>query len=307
MSKILADKKQLTFLKYELYYRWKFLEEFNTWYSSASIKERANCYEKGIEIFDELLKLYKKHLVTNGFIIESADISVNKKRRIYAAVQVRCSNKNLAEYVGLEENEINSWLQEYYNKGNVVTKNTPFKDIDIKQGQCYTVPNTFVTALGFGIIGYIPLDRWQYKVINAFEKRGFLVEVYRDELGTNKNEVINASNSSDTWGYMYLGHGFQQKIAWYWPLEDKNFSHLKGAFSWSETYDVIESKDFRKKFKFGLGINYHCYADSHPWNSYSIVYFGGIGSLSALSGPRGIGWWGSWDSLVGEYTHDINE
>jgi hypothetical protein len=27
-------------------------------------------------------------------------------------------------------------------------------------------------------------------------------------------------------------------------------------------------------------------------------YYGASGYLSALSGPRGIGWWGSWWSLI---------
>ena len=81
---------------------------------------------------------------TGGFIIEDADISKTKNRRIYAAVQSKSSSNYLVKIAGLDKNEIKLWLKEYFASGNSATQNLPFKDTEVKQGQCYTVPNVLI-------------------------------------------------------------------------------------------------------------------------------------------------------------------
>ena len=202
----MANKNELNFLKYELYYRWKFLEKFNVWYSTSENPDGKACYNQAESIFEELLKLYEEHSKTGGFIVEDADVSKNKDRRIYAVVQSKCSNKQLAEIVGLDEVEINKWLQEYFANGNMATKNIPFKDSEVKQGQCYTVPNVvviinssmlellhggnMVTQLS-KVIG-INLHKEGHKEVNANSAFG-LAELF----AINKNSI---------WGINLLGH-----------------------------------------------------------------------------------------------------
>lgn len=51
----------------------------------------------------------------------------------------------------------------------------------------------------------------------------------------------------------------------------------------------------------GFGLNYHCYADQLNWRgliSQYGRYFGGEGSISAMSGPRAVGYWGTWSGMV---------
>ena len=93
-------------------------------------------------------------------------------------------------------------------------------------------------------------------------------------------------------------------VTWYGGT-DEEMSDFNGEFVWAtseEVYDLIGSQDILKGFRYGLGINYHCFGDLEPWETVSLVNYKSSGYLSVISAGRGIGWWGSWKGLINKYT-----
>lgn len=132
------------------------------------------------------------------------------------------------------------------------------------------------------------------RLSDALERRGFFVIMMREDVGFSREDIVREFHADYTWGYAVFGHGYRD--AWWRGVK----TNLNGGFTWNNEDAIIIPGEIRagKRFKFGLGINYHCYANDADWKSLSITYYGADGMLSALSGPRGIGYWGSWAGLV---------
>ncbi|UDQ98792.1 hypothetical protein AAEX28_01580 [Lentisphaerota bacterium WC36G] len=182
------------------------MEAFNTWYGQNTLSSGTACYEEAVKIFDEILELYKDHGKTGGFMVEEAEISANKDRRICAAVQTECSNEKLAEIVGLEKDKINSWLKEFYAKGNSLTQNMAMGDTEVKLGQCYSVPNVLIiidvsTLASFKDINTIA-QLCSIISINSTNKEGYKGIV------ANKQELSNLQfiDRSSIWGFSAFGN-----------------------------------------------------------------------------------------------------
>jgi len=169
----------------------------------------------------------------------------------------------------------------------------------------FTVPNVFVMGTSYSQFSVSTpfLNRWVSQVGKAAIKQGLYVRLYIKTtltypgIDNTSAGLRQALSSRDTWGYAFFGHG----IKYYLDAEMRN---TNGSFVWDHaTDDYINPGWINNPFRYGLGINYHCYADEQPWTSLISAngkYYGSSGWLSAMSGPRGVGYWGSWDSLITE-------
>ena len=217
-------------------------------------------------------------------------------RSVVIAEKAGDTYNDLAKLVRLDAAQVKSWLKKWKPNAQVC-KNEKF-----------SVPNTFIVGLG-SVSG---LARHMLKVnmlslTNALERRGFKVEWLQYETGTSSTQLINRTKSDDTWGYSFFGHGNKpiRGIIKIFGIElpdirvDKNNLDLYGAFVWRDGYDLVKSKSISRNFKYGLGINYHCFANKHPWNTLSVTYFGTHGLTFALQ-TRAVRYYGTWNGLVGK-------
>ena len=198
--------------------------------------------------------------------------------------------KNLALLVGLDENEVNQWLQEYKDNDKVMPDDE------------FTVPNTFIIGKGKVRNVYMhsskktiknisnkfkdyllekEIDSHINQISRAFKDRGFLVLVYSSDNGTPKTHVINSLQDNNTWGYALFGHGSGGVL--FWTNEDSS---------------MIGSWDLRTNFKYGLGINGHCFAYDGDWNEKSLNSFQAWGLYYPLLPPLEYG--SSWETLIGQ-------
>ena len=195
--------------------------------------------------------------------------------------------EKLASIVQLNATEFKYWLK------NI--DYTPVSDEDIKSKCQFLVPNSFAIATAKTLISTnLVLTYWSMRLSDALERRGFFVIMMREDVGFSREDIVREFHADYTWGYAVFGHGYRD--AWWRGVK----TNLNGGFTWNNEDAIIIPGEIRagKRFKFGLGINYHCYANDADWKSLSITYYGADGMLSALSGPRGIGYWGSWAGLV---------
>jgi hypothetical protein len=201
-----------------------------------------------------------------------------------------------ATFTKLDPSETEKWLRD--SSGHWVS---PGEEIN----KCleYDSPNTFVIGVGYGGFATTILANWQNRVTHALERRGFKVAAYRFDTGTGSHQVEAAARGIDVWGLGLFGHGYKKVISWINWDPDPEFPTINGGLAWDRAKSqIITPATIRPHHKFGLMIAYFCYADLQPWSglvSPNGRYYGATGSLSALSGPRGVGYWGSWDGLVG--------
>jgi len=167
----------------------------------------------------------------------------------------------------------------------------------------YDSPNTFVIGVGHGGIATTFLATWQNRVTSALQKRGFYVAAYRFDTGITVHELETVGRGRDVWGLGLFGHGYKKIKGWFDWSPDPDFAGLNGGLAWDkDKSQIVTPATIRAHHKFGLMIAYFCYADLQPWSgmvSANGKYYGASGSLSVISGPRGVGYWGSWDGLVG--------
>jgi hypothetical protein len=208
------------------------------------------------------------------------------------------TTESAAVFVKLDANETGKWLRD--SKGHWVK---PGEKIDDCQ---YDVPNTFVIGVGYGGFATTILANWQNRLTDALEKRGFYVAPYRFDTGTASFQMEAAARGRDVWGIGLFGHGYKQIKNWHNWSPDPNFAVLNGGLAWDkEASQIITPATIMPPHKFGLEIVYFCYANLNGWPGIVASngkYYGGSGSVSSLSGPRALGYWGSWDSLVGGAT-----
>jgi RHS repeat-associated protein len=202
----------------------------------------------------------------------------------------------LAAIIKLNANEYTKWLQPAAGTAMPASSSTV-----LPSGMQFTVPNTFVIGVGYGGIATTILARWQMQVTFVLEKRGFDVETYRYDTGSKDLDVERAARGKDVWGMALFGHGYKKIINWHnW---DPDPGYDNGALAWDkDKSELIAPRTISTtNQKFGLFIAYFCYANLADWPtlvSSNGKYYGSKGSLSALSGPRGIGYWGTWDGLI---------
>ena len=242
------------------------------------------------------------HLVENRTIL-SWDILgleweiLRDKQQEWATAQ-RTSVKNdtideLASKVSLSKDEVLEWLR------NSDLSSVTQKDLGRKR--CFKVPNSFVVVTGDGGIAGPILDRWAMQITNALDKKNIYVKHFHSSIPVKAKDISAAVKSDNNLGYALLGHGNRVIRAWYDFRTDPSFKSINGAFVFTDNIDYyFIPSDFKRGFKYALGINYHCYADMQDWRSLSIKYFGSTGMLSALSGTRGIGYWGTWAGLINQ-------
>jgi RHS repeat-associated protein len=206
------------------------------------------------------------------------------------------TTESAATFKKLDASETEKWLRDSTGHG-------------VKPGEkiktCleYDSPNTVVIGVGYGAFATTFLARWQNQVTAAAEKRGFYVAAYRFDTGTASHELEAAARGRDVWGLGLFGHGYKKINGWFDWSADPDFAAINGGLAWDDDKSqIITPATIRPHHQFGLMIAYFCYADLQPWSglvSPNGKYYGGNGSLSVLSGPRGVGYWGSWDGLVG--------
>ncbi|MGA1795436.1 MAG: RHS repeat domain-containing protein [bacterium] len=209
-------------------------------------------------------------------------------------ISEKCADpyKDLAKLVHLDLSEIAMWLKRWK------------KNAEVTENEEFLVPNTFVIAIGEneGRISRFALAQNIMALTKALERRGFLVLWYDQQNGGNMQNVIGSTINDDTWGYAFFGHGNIALRAWYDWRKDPVYAAVNGTFLWDmENFQFIGPYHLERDFKFGLGINYHCFADEQEWNMLSIKYYGARG-LSVISGTRTIRWYGTWNGLVGKAT-----
>ncbi len=218
-----------------------------------------------------------------------------RRRATVIAEKSKDPYEDLAKLVRLDANEIRFWL-EPRKKNEKVCKDDKF-----------TVPNTFVNALGSLIL----LAKWlqdesAYLVEEALKKRGFYVEYYKQEDGYSANDVIDAIRNKDTWGYGLFGHGikFGDHGGFMWNSEVTfTFVGFMKPSVVERIIEVIVAADLNKIFKYGLGINYHCFSGWEPWYKLSLTHYGTGPFLSFALGSYGprimFPAADSWESVVG--------
>ncbi len=227
--------------------------------------------------------------------------------------------QSLADMLGFDGSAKNNWkwLEITRPKGMLnIERYGPNEKVNGCKNYTFTIPNVFVIADGSyaktgtasnvraGIAS--PLMGSSINALNAAAmNHGFNVVLITQNSGARipRMQVINAIKSKDTWGYALFGHGNETIQAWYWPFADPAFANTNGGFVWYEddatkTQDLILPGDLDRGFKYGIGINYHCYGDQQAWENISVTNHKSDGLLSPLSGPRGIGYWGSWSSML---------
>ncbi|WP_176014029.1 RHS repeat domain-containing protein [Victivallis sp. Marseille-Q1083] len=200
---------------------------------------------------------------------------------------------DIVNAIRLDKNEWKKWL---------LTEEHASVD-RIESFTWYLAPNTFVIATGNNTgVSTAILARWSMKLYDAAYEMGFNVINFRADVGTSVSRVISKTKEKSVWGYAFFGHGYAQTIIPYMPawflFADEQ---INGSFVWDESsdnMDIILEYNLRTSFKYALGINYHCHAEKQDWKLHSINYYGSNGVLSSLSGPRGIGYWGSWEGLL---------
>jgi hypothetical protein len=207
---------------------------------------------------------------------------------------VQDTKESLAELIRLDPSEFEKWAKP-------VHIDDPHFPANIKDC-AYYVPNTFVIGVGYGGLASVVLATWQNKLTDALQKRGYHVEPYRFDTGTTSSQLEAAARERHVWGVALFGHGYKKIKGWFNWSPDPEFSSINGGLAWDDKKSwVITPATILPNHKFGLEIVYFCYADLNGWSelvSPKGKYYGGTGSVSALSGPRSIGYWGSWDGLV---------
>jgi len=215
--------------------------------------------------------------------------------------------EGLAKRVKLDLSEFKKWMQLTSETIKTVDGEKTLKELEKNDQICpmqiVTVPNTFSIIKGdmnhwqrLGQLADLYMTIWAAKITMAFEKRGYQVLWYED---ASPDDIKNAV-TEDWWGIGMFGHGQEgyliTKSEWggWWATEFLGSEYISGA-------RILDNK--QDMFKLGGTIGYMCHADEGGW---SRITFGksylAHGILSAASGPRGLGWWGSWDSLVGDMT-----
>jgi RHS repeat-associated protein len=189
---------------------------------------------------------------------------------------------DLANLVGLDVKEVEKWLQEYVPNEKVSTN-------------CeFSVPNTFVIATGNSLEKVDTLISFHIgTMMQDLMSRGFYVESFSREWGNTKESLVNGLVSDDVWGYTLYGHGGvelktlkvgSEIITLPIPNGDVRAT---GSFIWD--YDMgtflVPEELNRKKFKYALGINGHCFANYKPWRDLSIVSHQGWFLYSPLLPP----------------------
>lgn len=135
-------------------------------------------------------------------------------------------------------------------------------------------------------LGTTIIARWQMRLTQALERRKFHVETYREDVGHIDNDFTRATNNVDVWGYALFGHGYRKITLWTDWTPDPEFSAQNGGMKWGG--NVILPDEFGRYFRYGLGINYHCFAALQPaWSNKATIYYGGgTGMIHPLAGPR---------------------
>ena len=272
-----------------IYYNYRYYSpHLGRWIKRDPIEE-----EGGVNLYN-----LGENRITLSWDVLGLEWKILRDKQQEWAVAQRTSVKNdtideLALKVSLSKAEVLDWLKNS-DLSSVIQK-------DLEHKRCFKVPNSFVIATGNGGIAGPILDRWAMQIANALERKNIYVKYFHGAVPVKAKDISAAVKSDNNLGYALLGHGNRVVRAWYDLRTDPNFKSTNGAFVFIDdnNYYFIPS-DFKRRFKYALGINYHCYADMQDWKSLSIKYFGSTGMLSALSGPRGIGYWGSWAGLINQ-------
>jgi hypothetical protein len=203
-------------------------------------------------------------------------------------VAEKCSDpyEDLANLVRLDASEVKYWL-ETWKENEKVNKDDEF-----------TVPNIFVVAVGeSGWPNNAIFELWRDRIATALTSEGFFVKIIEQKTGRSHIEVIRATSEKDTWGYAFMGHGVRYKRSTFDLRADPSFGGANGSFSW-EGMRWITPFHIHKSFKYGLGINFHCFADEQPWDDLSVTYYGGTGFMRPWAGTIAIDWYGTWSGLI---------
>ncbi len=195
----------------------------------------------------------------------------------------------LSIMIGLAKHEIQSWLKN--------TDLTAVSDSDMKTKCTFKFPNNFVIFVGnTWILPKLFFANFSMRLSDALESRGFMVSNYREDEGISWRNLTSAIKADSTWGYALFGHGYVvQREKWYDFRIDYSFG-TNGDFVFNDTH--VSPSDIKRNFKYGLGINYQCFANFGKWNSLSIIYYGGIGLTQPILGPLAIDHIGTWNSLI---------
>ena len=156
-------------------------------------------------------------------------------RRATVVAEKSCdSYDELADFVNLDEQQVEKWLKKWKENKKV------------RKGDEFTVPNTFVIAIGdMNWLMYKGNEIHAKSIANALLKRGFNVETISYRLhGWSRDSVVEDTNNEDTWGYAYFGHGAH--------FSEESQKFYTGAFVW-ENKDLINSWDIGKKIQIWLG------------------------------------------------------
>ena len=269
-----------------VYYNYRYYSpELGRWISRDPIEE-----EGGVNLYAMV-----GNCTTQSWDILGLDWIIERDKQQEWATATRTSLADgvdkLASKAFLSESEVLAWLK------NVNL--SPVIQDDLNSKRCFKIPNTFVVAIGEGTIAGPVLTYWAMQVTKALEKKNILVKHFNSIALVGAQEMRETIKADNNLGYAFLGHGNKVLTSWYdWSANPK-FKGINGAFVFIDdpAYYFL-AIDLKRNFKYALGINYHCYADLQDWKSLSIKYYGSIGSLSALSGTRGIGYWGGWNGLV---------
>ena len=211
-----------------------------------------------------------------------------------------------AKFTRLDSRDSHLWLLD--ENGNGVNS-----DDDIVIDTIYSVPNTVVIASGgASTLAKTHMLLWYTKLADAAMENGFAVELFRIEDGDNVAKYYNrATMEDDVWGLMMFGHGtVKYNLGWFWV--DDTYE-MNGAFQWDDENEdtaktpvnfnpvIVDPGNGEQGLaRYGFLLSYFCYADYQPWSSLvseNGTYYGSDGMLSSASGPRGIGWWGTWKGL----------
>ena len=269
-----------------VYYNYRYYSpELGRWIKRDPIEE-----EGGVNLYAMV-----GNCTTQSWDILGLDWIIERDKQQEWATATRTSLADgvdkLASKAFLSESEVLAWLK------NVNL--SPVIQDDLNSKRCFKIPNTFVVAIGEGTIAGPVLTYWAMQVTKALEKKNILVKHFNSIALVGAQEMRETIKADNNLGYAFFGHGNKVLTSWYdWSANPK-FKGINGAFVFIDdpAYYFL-AIDLKRNFKYALGINYHCYADLQDWKSLSIKYYGSIGSLSALSGTRGIGYWGGWNGLV---------
>ena len=173
---------------------------------------------------------------------------------------------------------------------------------DVFAGEIYTIPNTFIFGVAYAGMCTSLVAYWQMKVTEAAVRRGVDTLTYRYDVGDPVQSFERLTRtlrqSHDLWAAAFFGHGYRL------PGEEEAWGEeLSGHYVWDKKKQtILVAGDIGLRHRLALVIAYFCYADQGEWQglvSGTGKYYGGTGMISCLAGPRAVGWWGSWDALVG--------